>query len=297
MRYLKLLVVLLSLGMLSSGAFSQEAKNYTSPSNKWLSAASVVNSHAVAGGIAVAPTRQQAIEKAKQACLENNQGSCTSLGAWNQGCIYMTAGNTPSGAAAYGWGPSAQAAVNACEDRGADCRNQKMINFCLRPQAEIPSTEEVPQISLAPPPEPEAANKPATGIYLPAEDIGSYVVNRKYSEFTLCPDHDKANRCFVFIDGNNAANVSEDQLLGAYLKVSGALVANRSVDAGFTKLNQLRAGTSRVRYHFADLAKGTADGHYEGLMCLTFESEYHKPSPEWQWCGYATEVRARRTGG
>lgn len=283
--------------MLSSGAFSQEAKDYAAPSNRWLSAASVVNdSLGVSYGIASSNTREGAIETAKKACSKNNYGACKSLGAWDRGCIYVTSGNTPSGAAAYGFGPSAQAAVNACENTGADCRNtQKMINFCLRPHTGN-TGKEIPQFSLAPP-EPEAASKPATGIYLPAEDIGSYVVNRKYSEFTLCPDHDKANRCFVFIDGNSSANVSEDQLSEAYSKVAGALAGNRVIDTGFTKLNQLRTGTSRVRYQFADLAKGTTDGHYEGLMCLAFESEYRKPSPEWQWCGYATEVRTRRTGG
>ena len=297
------------------------AKVSADAEESWIALATGSNSKGVFSFLTRRTSKDDAEAAAMDACHRDGK-RCTYLNSWNRGCIAATVGHDSAGIAYLGTGPSTSVAKQQCEKSGADCSGDTPAVVCAldvsthggedplpmsqAPGASAPTIQRqapVPDVSRDQPgyradeDEGPGDNGSARNVrsWLPAEDVGSYSTNRAHTSFVLCPDHDKAKRCFVFIDADRPGRmVTNAQLYAA--KVKGSLQGGaEDTNLEFSVLlNSINSNDRHLRYQFVDLAKGTSDGHYEGLMCLGY-SEEKSPDPLWESCAYVAEVRNRRT--
>ncbi|HLH89343.1 MAG TPA: DUF4189 domain-containing protein [Xanthobacteraceae bacterium] len=101
--------------------------------DRWNSAAAAIwrhrgRVHVAIGYSGVRQTSDDARASALDACRSAGGQGCKPIGAWNNGCLYITTG-TSSNRAGWGSGGSIEAALKKCRSYGFTCK--KPIGGCI----------------------------------------------------------------------------------------------------------------------------------------------------------------------
>jgi hypothetical protein len=106
---------------------SQSSQSATTQAARWNSAAAAVwrvrsgQARVAIGYSGTQPTEEAARASAIQACRSAGGSGCKAIGAWNSGCLYITAGHSSS-RAAWGSGADADTAMKKCRAERVTCK-------------------------------------------------------------------------------------------------------------------------------------------------------------------------------
>jgi hypothetical protein len=109
------------------------SQNSTTQTVGWNSAAAAIwrvrgQARVAIGYSGTQPTEEAARANAIQACRSAGGSGCKAIGAWNSGCLYITAGHSSS-RAAWGSGADADTAMKKCRAERVTC--QRPIGGCV----------------------------------------------------------------------------------------------------------------------------------------------------------------------